>query len=341
MLSHPQTTSSWTLLAATVVAALLLQPASCELPADSCDLYLTPSTPTHPMSHALLQVASSSVAAEAPGLPQEVRETFHLNALPHSAVMFNTTSLWKGPNWKDNFHLLHIEKTGGTTIEKMLGVGHQGHDPMWIQLQRFQLQGPRFDKLRWVTVIREPVDRLVSDYYFQLSGENQPNTYKDRQRTLCYPKTGIDFGKPCKPMFNFYEFASDPKKHNHQWAMVAATQESHKPQVCQRMDIWKTLLEKFWIVGTMERFPELQVLIAHGLNLKAGPSISMHANAARKRDRQAANLVDEQRLHYLTIQNGCDGRLHEAADHFLSQLVIDFGEQRMRNELKQLSKDKS
>eukprot|EP00971_Amphidinium_carterae_P266458 5285776-Amphidinium_carterae.1 len=86
--------------------------------------------------------------------------------------------------WRNKFKLLHIPKTGGTTVEWYMGISNDGHFPL--------IGRPGWRSTRWITVVRDPLDQLLSTYFFYQSGDMQW-AYKNRQGLLCQNGTGRAF----------------------------------------------------------------------------------------------------------------------------------------------------
>ena len=95
---------------------------------------------------------------------------------------------------------LHYPKTGGSTVEDVLHLPFKGHKPV---RQEYAMTKGDFPL---TTVIRHPVERAISVYFFLQSGEHQKG-YAERQRHFCVRGTGRAFRRPCKPKQSVYEFA--------------------------------------------------------------------------------------------------------------------------------------
>ena len=102
---------------------------------------------------------------------------------------------------------LHYPKTGGSTVEDVLHLPFAGHIP--VRKRHGCLRGQCVSttgNYPLTTVIRHPVERAISVYFFYKSGQHQKG-YADRQRHFCHPGTGKAFGRPCKPKQSVFEFA--------------------------------------------------------------------------------------------------------------------------------------
>ena len=104
---------------------------------------------------------------------------------------------------------LHITKTGGTEVERVLGMPFQNHarlsrraagdnvHPSWSNCFA-KNYAPYF------TLLRHPLERKLSLFAFLQSGERQ-RAFQSRQAAFCKAGTGKAFASRCVPKHNFAE----------------------------------------------------------------------------------------------------------------------------------------
>ena len=95
---------------------------------------------------------------------------------------------------------LHYPKTGGSTVEDVLHLPFKDHNPVHEEYGMIEGDFPL------TTVIRHPIERAISLYYFIQSGRSQ-RSYAERQRHFCVQGTGIEYGRPCRPKQSVFQFA--------------------------------------------------------------------------------------------------------------------------------------
>lgn len=78
------------------------------------------------------------------------------------------------------FAFIHINKNGGSSVEKALNIRDQIHLPFYSLEDYFGLEKAR--SLKICTIVRNPYDRVVSQYHFRL-GNNQYGL-KDKKITF-------------------------------------------------------------------------------------------------------------------------------------------------------------
>jgi len=93
--------------------------------------------------------------------------------------------------------------------------------------------------------------------------------------------------------------------------------------------MWKRFLDWFWIIGTTDRLEEMQVLLVDGLGLNSPLHLGLASN--KNALNTGINGLSQMELHRLRMENRCDMLVYDAADQFLSQLVDDYGPERMQS----------
>lgn len=92
----------------------------------------------------------------------------------------------------------HLPKTGGKTMEYFLLSHFTGHS-----CKKFKRHTGNF-----VTVLRHPIDRLLSYYHFMEGGE-RISRYKEYQEVHCVSGTGKFYNNRCVPKQAFFDYAVD------------------------------------------------------------------------------------------------------------------------------------
>mmetsp|Transcript_20399 Transcript_20399/g.37121 ORF Transcript_20399/g.37121 Transcript_20399/m.37121 type:complete len:407 (+) Transcript_20399:16-1236(+) len=229
-------------------------------------------------------------------------------------------AMFSGHANKAHFHFLHIDKTGGSTIETVMRIKFQGHNPLPMRAN--------YKAYHWITILRDPLERIASQYYFRLSGRSQRD-FKQRQKVLCMAGTGRAYKKKCKPKISLYEYGVKHSERNHEWRMVTGNPKLS----CTTARIWTALLSHFWIVGTTPRLKEVMVILVKVFRL---PPLKFSSSTHRKKGSYApyTETLSKSRIQTLRRANSCDTRLYSIGQHFLDQLVAGFGASRMAEELK-------
>ena len=109
---------------------------------------------------------------------------------------------------------LHYPKTGGSTVEDVLHLPFAGHTP--VRQRHGCVAGQCVSTTGdypLTTVLRHPVERAISVYFFYKSGKSQAH-YAERQRHFCRQGTGKAFGRPCEPKESVFQFAKNLRLEN-------------------------------------------------------------------------------------------------------------------------------
>ena len=115
----------------------------------------------------------------------------------------------------------HIPKAGGTTIENFLEIPFQDHMSMRRKERCSETKCPNYHKayaavegLPWplLLIMRHPVDRFISEYFYIKAGERLGGRYEERQRHFCKNATGRVFGNECIPQLgrNGRDYSNKP-----------------------------------------------------------------------------------------------------------------------------------
>jgi hypothetical protein len=221
---------------------------------------------------------------------------------------------------------LHVPKAAGSTLNRLIEweypLGEMySVDPVfyrrsWAHLRR--LSKKRLQKTRvfkghmlfglhtilpqpatYITVLREPVDRVISSYYFMRSNKLQPLYWKfkvenwsledfvrrsPRENVQCKILAGVEYAKPCTA--KIYETAKE------------------------------NLIRHFSVVGLCERFEESLALmkLRFGWKLQRYSSFNVSRSRPRKADvsRSTLNLIEEKNSFDISLYN-CAAKIFRTA----------------------------
>lgn len=81
---------------------------------------------------------------------------------------------------KRGYHFIHINKNGGSTVESVLKIKDQSHLPYYVLEDYFGVSEAK--KLNIVSMVRNPYDRIVSQYHYRL----QNNQYGLRDKNISF-----------------------------------------------------------------------------------------------------------------------------------------------------------
>ncbi len=214
---------------------------------------------------------------------------------------------------------LHVPKAAGSTLNRLIEWEYPlfemySIDPVfyrrsWAHLQR--LSKKRLERIRifkghmlfglhailpqpatYITVLREPVDRVISSFYFMRSYKLQPLYWKfrvenwsledfvrrsPRENVQCKILAGAEYAKPCTP--EIYETAKE------------------------------NLLRYFSVVGLSERFEESLAL----MKLRFGWKLQRYASFNVTRRRPKKTDIARDTLDLIEKKNSFDISLYECA----------------------------
>eukprot|EP00971_Amphidinium_carterae_P123790 2451685-Amphidinium_carterae.1 len=152
--------------------------------------------------------------------------------------------------------------------------------------------------------------------------------YEERQAQMCKANTGRAYGTPCVPTMKIPEFYQMNKGiiHLYNWRCFAGTDTPRRVQPpCSQMLLWQKFQEYFWIVGTMPRMDEIQILLVDGLGLNQKLKLGFSTNNNKKS--LGTSTLSSSEFKNLQVDNACDIMVYEAAHQYLSQLVVEYGEE--------------
>ncbi|HBL10851.1 MAG TPA: hypothetical protein DD379_05495 [Cyanobacteria bacterium UBA11162] len=220
---------------------------------------------------------------------------------------------------------LHIPKTAGTTLYDVIKQ-HYSHNSIFrihgvIEDQLEDLKKnyePQKDKIclfkghmtfglhqfldcpyTYITILRNPVDRIISVYYYLLQSPNHPQHHLVKNKTL-------------------QDFVQSGTAHNNcQTRFIAgkpnSSSEEQPYQLLQRAK--KNIKEHFSVVGLTERFDETLIL----LGIQLGWSGMPFYVAQNKSKRPLQKDILPETLELIQEKNYLDVKLYRYAEEILDQ----------------------
>lgn len=163
-------------------------------------------------------------------------------------------------------------------------------------IEQMQKHGGLGDR-RTVTILRDPVDRLISDFLYRTS-EAHPGSNYERLR---YP--------------NFATFIEDPINRNVMRLYVAPGNIDNTEDVISYMN------ENFAFVGTQERYTlSIKILFAF-LGMRINPQIKIRQNSGQR----SLEIKSEEKLLSLAVNlNREDYAIYNYFDKLLADVSADF-----------------
>ena len=238
---------------------------------------------------------------------------------------------------------IHIPKCGGSTIESFSKIGFQGHRELYLggPWGRVFLPMTRALRADLITVFRHPVERLLSQYYFELYAG--PKTYSGAakaQHLLCSRGTGVaEHNITCQPKVSFLAYGMDESYRNNrgydnlQFWYVRPARNSTVGEVRH------FLASHFALIGVTERMLEFQVLLAHLFGIAAARVTATVANArSRKgsaRQQTARDVLNESEYRLLEERNALDVQLHTWAANRFAHFAHCYGVTRLETQVRE------
>ena len=123
-------------------------------------------------------------------------------------------ALLRRPKLRGTF--LHIPKTGGTTVERAIHASNAtlpserrprlvSHDPLskhWAE------------RNRCLVLVRQPIDRLFSVYFYYRDVGGGEKTRLQRHAAFCVPGSGGASGRRCEPKLSLSQWLAESAPHN-------------------------------------------------------------------------------------------------------------------------------
>lgn len=253
---------------------------------------------------------------------------------------------------------IHIGKTAGTTLRAILQdiysedetyllyPGEPGYNDFndFLALSEEQKEGIKLfcghiayglhrrlsGPTTYITVLRDPVERTISNYY------EVKKVLKQQQKNT--PLYG-DFHKAAR--MDLEEFISSGimsyLTHNHQVQMVANSRPMGQCSVADLARAKENLISSFSVVGLTERFDETIVL----LRKRFGWSIRGYANKNVAQQRSRAEDLPESTLELIREHNRLDMELYRFAEELFEQQLAKQDAVAFRKEVMELKEMKA
>jgi hypothetical protein len=223
---------------------------------------------------------------------------------------------------------VHVPKTGGSCVRTVLAQNYdldemRSFDGPVEDLDRFKAGDGTFTRrvrllyghvplgvedgldasdFRRVTMLREPVSRLVSDYLFAMT-----------------PESGY-YDEVMSGALSFLDFVADPRLRNAQASWIAGIHPLSDATVTDEhlAELSRAALDRYAVVGINEHLPETMLLFAKALGWK--PPVYKSVNVSPMSKRFMASLT-ERTLRHVRDLNKVDVALYAAArDSFRERL---------------------
>ena len=276
-------------------------------------------------------VSGESVSVNSAATCTELLATFR-DATPRWMSYGKAVEILKNPRahcWR----LVHIPKSGGTTVAQYFGWTFQGHVTMEENVNRsYPRRGAPF-----FTLLRHPVERSLSAYYFMQSGRHQSRTaWMARQARFCKPGTGRfeNATEPCVPRLSPYEWlrCADPERSSEPHCAAARELSIESAQYqfeflrparnSTLADVVRVLSKRFFLVGVTELLPTFLPLASRALGIPPkdssyGPSmrvkVTPHPPVAEVFTEEQYRELAQQRRVDLALYSWARARLERVA----------------------------
>lgn len=229
---------------------------------------------------------------------------------------------------RTTYNFMHLAKSGGSTINKVLGI-RLTH--MCMATRYPKANGGRQG---WSVVIRHPIERLVSDYYFKISGRSQKG-FKLQQRKMCQIGTGMAYGKECVPKITFFQYATSPtslrprSEDNYQFNCLLPQKASSHNFTMREMR--KHLVDQFAIIGITDQLMVMELMLSHVFGLNKTKVTQSARNSVPHPS--VEKLVSKAEYKVLLMRNRLDLELYYWALDQVELLKKCYGEVRLREDV--------
>jgi hypothetical protein len=213
---------------------------------------------------------------------------------------------------------LHVPKSAGTTLNRLIEWEYPlfemySVDPVlfrWSRARLFRLPKQRLKKFRvfkghmpfglhemlpqpatYITVLREPVDRVISAYYFMSNYKLHPNYWKFRREG-----------------WTLEDFVNRSPRENVQTKMIAGA-DYDEPCTAEILAKAKDNFPYFSVMGLTERFEESLALMKLRFGWKLGSYSSFNVTRTRPKKRD----LPQSTLDLIAEKNRFDIELYQSA----------------------------
>ncbi|MEM7770070.1 MAG: sulfotransferase family 2 domain-containing protein [Cyanobacteria bacterium P01_A01_bin.37] len=248
---------------------------------------------------------------------QDLSQTDLERLQPHEALIF-----------------LHLMKTGGTSLFKLLKqhypkelTFHYGSKPGRTLTDFHQLSAEKRDHLkflhghltfgfhhrlnqpcRYVTMLREPVSRVVSLYYFLY--QNPRRYLPDEQQ--------------CQTLREFLDLGCLDADNDQTRRIAGPISDQFKFGECttELLDIAKQNLSQFLFVGITERFDESLIALRHSIGIDRVLYASFNKNSRKPKQTE----IDASDLDVITAHSQLDIELYQYGNDLLDEAIQKIGD---------------
>jgi hypothetical protein len=224
----------------------------------------------------------------------------------------------RGSNAGEALIFLHVPKSAGTTLNRLIEWEYPlfemfSVDPVlfrWSRARLFRLPQERLKKFRvfkghmpfglherllqpatYITVIREPTDRVISAYYFMNNYKLHPNYWKFRWKGWALE-----------------DFVRHSPRENVQTKMIAGA-DYDEPCTAEILAKAKDNLRYFSVIGLTERFEESLAL----MKLRFGWKLESYSSFNVTRTRPKKHDLAQSTLDLIAEKNRFDIELYQCA----------------------------
>lgn len=247
--------------------------------------------------------------------------------IPHKPQPINRSAMTQPDRDSEAVIFLHLPKAAGSTLNRLIEWEYPlfqmySIDPVlfeWSWRHLHRLSRKRLRRMRmfkghmlfglhtvlpqpatYITVVREPVDRVISSFYFMRSYKLHPLYWKLKREN-----------------WTLEDFARRSPRDNVQCKIIAGA-EYRKPctaEICERAK--KNLLEYFSVVGLFDRFEESLAL----MKLRFGWKLQRYSsfNVTRSRPRKAD--IPQSTLDLIAEKNSFDISLYKCAEEIFQTAI--------------------
>mmetsp|Transcript_64488 Transcript_64488/g.153974 ORF Transcript_64488/g.153974 Transcript_64488/m.153974 type:complete len:457 (+) Transcript_64488:83-1453(+) len=241
-------------------------------------------------------------------------------------------------NRKNYSKFMHLTKTGGKTIEDFMEINFMSHDCLWYpsklggkSIGNGALEG-------WITMVRHPIERLASDYFFKLTGERQFD-WERQQAMMCQNGTGRAFKNKCIPKVSLFEYGNSSDK-----VMRVRGEDNYQfhclqPKRNPPLNVWqmrKFLTTNFALIGTTDQMPIFQLMVAQAFGLNKRKVKNTRLNTVPHS--AVEELLTEEEYEILAKRNINDMWLYYWALDHVELLKRCYGEAKLARELAEVNR---